>query len=220
MSVINYDRPVKNLISELNATGHVTHKAYKKTSVTLHHNAGRLSHEGVLNVWKTRPASAQLDVDGHGDVAQYVKANEYAWAAGDKTGNMRSIHIEMHNISLSPHWEVAETTWRSAARLAGWLFAKVIGERPDANNFFRHKHWKATSCAGPYIDSVWSRIMNHAQKWYDYFKRKHNQHKSVTQIATEVIAGKWGHGPDRVKRLHAAGYNPKAIQDEVNRRLR
>nr|DAK91591.1 MAG TPA: peptidoglycan hydrolase [Caudoviricetes sp.] len=44
--------------------------------------------------------------------------------------------------------------------------------------------------------------------------------KSVTEIAKEVIAGKWGNGDDRVKRLTAAGYDAKAVQKEVNRLLK
>lgn len=43
--------------------------------------------------------------------------------------------------------------------------------------------------------------------------------KTVAQLAQEVIAGKWGNGQDRVNRLKAAGYDPAAVQAEVNRRL-
>lgn len=170
MTTIAYDRPVKDLVAQLSATGHVTHTAYKKTSVTLHHNGARLSHEGVLNVWKTRKASAQFDSDAVGAIAQFVKVNEYAWACGNTVGNQRSIHIEMANSGLAPSWTVADATWKSAARLAGWLFAKVIGERPSSANFFVHKHWYATACAGPYIGKVWAQIMAEAQKSYDFFK--------------------------------------------------
>lgn len=35
-------------------------------------------------------------------------------------------------------------------------------------------------------------------------------------IAKEVVAGKWGNGADRTKRLRAAGYNPDTIQRVVN----
>ena len=44
--------------------------------------------------------------------------------------------------------------------------------------------------------------------------------KSVSQIADEVIAGKWGNGADRKKRLTVAGYDPDEVQKEVNRKLR
>ncbi len=40
--------------------------------------------------------------------------------------------------------------------------------------------------------------------------------KSVTDIAKEVIAGRWGNGADRKARLEAAGYNYNAVQSKVN----
>ena len=40
--------------------------------------------------------------------------------------------------------------------------------------------------------------------------------KTVEEIAKEVLAGKWGNGSDRTKRLTAAGYDPKEIQKAVN----
>lgn len=44
--------------------------------------------------------------------------------------------------------------------------------------------------------------------------------KSVTTLAKEVIAGKWGVGEDRKKRLTAAGYDHAAIQKKVNEMLK
>jgi hypothetical protein len=167
--IIAYDRPVKNLIAGLNATGHVTHTTHRKTRVTLHHNAGRLSHEGVLEVWKTRPASAHFDVDGAAAVAQYVNVNEYAWSTGTTVGNQLSISIEMANSAVGGLWPVAETTWREAARLSGWLFARVIGERPNYHNLVPHHYWKSTTCAGSYIDVVRTQILSAAQLAYDQF---------------------------------------------------
>jgi N-acetylmuramoyl-L-alanine amidase len=169
VSTIAYDRSVKNLIAGLNATGHVTHTTHRKTKVTLHHNAARLSHEGVLQVWQTRPASAHFDVDGYGALAQYVIVNEYAWSTGTSEGNQQSISIEMANSAVGGAWPVAETTWREAARLAGWLFARVIGVRPDNSNLIPHHYWKATACAGPYMDSVWRQVVSAAQLAYDNF---------------------------------------------------
>lgn len=40
--------------------------------------------------------------------------------------------------------------------------------------------------------------------------------KTVDELAQEVIAGKWGNGEDRKKRLAAAGYDYKAVQTRVN----
>lgn len=43
--------------------------------------------------------------------------------------------------------------------------------------------------------------------------------KTNAEIAKEVIAGKWGNGADRKKRLEAAGYDYNAIQQAVNAAL-
>ncbi|MEU2542765.1 peptidoglycan recognition protein family protein [Streptomyces iakyrus] len=168
-ATIPYDCPVANFIDQLSATGHVTHTSYMKTSVTLHHNAARLSHQGVLEVWKVRPASAHFDVDAAGAVAQYVKVNEYAWAVGNTVGNQRSISIEMANATLAPNWTVGEATWKNAARLAGWLFAKVIGQRPSRSNLVYHHHWSSTVCAGPFMDRIYDQVLAAAQVAYDNF---------------------------------------------------
>lgn len=228
-TAIAYDKSVMNFIDELDRTGHVSNRSYRKKSVTLHHNGGRLSHQGVLNVWKVRPASAHFNIDGKGTCAQYVRVNEYAWATGSTRGNQESISIEMANASTAPEWLVADVTWKAAARLAGWLFAKVIGERPSKNNLFYHHEWSSTACAGPWMDKKYSQVLAEAQKAYDSFKggkapaatpakaSSSSPKKSVTQICAEVWAGMWGTGDDRLNRLRAAGYDADQIQSMVSR---
>mgnify|MGYP001405680337 CR=1 FL=1 len=44
--------------------------------------------------------------------------------------------------------------------------------------------------------------------------------KSVSEIAKEVIAGKWGVGGNRANKLQRAGYSYREVQNEVNRQLR
>lgn len=170
MTTIGYDKHVTDLIAGLNATGHITHSRWNKTCVTFHHNGGRLSHQGVLDVWKSRPASAHFDVDANGAVAQYVEVHEYAWACGNTRGNQRSISIEMCNKTLAPSWEVSPTTWKSAARLAGWLFAYVIKQAPSKDNVLFHHDWLATQCAGPYMDKVRGDLIEEVQAAYRSFK--------------------------------------------------
>ena len=43
--------------------------------------------------------------------------------------------------------------------------------------------------------------------------------KTISQIADEVIAGKWGNGTARKTKLEAAGYDYDAVQAEVNKKL-
>lgn len=46
------------------------------------------------------------------------------------------------------------------------------------------------------------------------------QSKPIDQIANEVIAGQWGDGADRKKRLTDAGYDYNAVQNAVNVKLK
>lgn len=179
MTTINYDKPVKDLIKELSDTGHVYHTKHAKKSVTFHHNAGNLSFNDVLNTWTFNKASAHFDSDAGGDIAQYVNVHEYAWAVGSTEGNKESISIEMANKTGAPQWEVSETTWKSAARLAGWLFAHVIEEAPTHETVLLHNHWSATACPGPYIHSIYGRLFAEVEKWYKHF------HQEIQQKHTE-----------------------------------
>lgn len=45
------------------------------------------------------------------------------------------------------------------------------------------------------------------------------QPKPIDQIADEVIAGQWGNGADRKKRLTDAGYDYNAVQNAVNKKM-
>lgn len=66
----------------------------------------------------------------------------------------------------------------------------------------------------------WTEDLNGFRVYTPPAKPKPPAKKSVAQLAGEVIAGKWGNGADRRKRLTAAGHDYTAVQAEVNRRLR
>ena len=41
--------------------------------------------------------------------------------------------------------------------------------------------------------------------------------KSVEEVAKEVVAGRWGRGQKRRKKLEDAGYDPEAVDEEVTK---
>lgn len=169
MTTIGYDQPIEDLIDALSATGHVTHTASKKTSVTLHNNGGPLnSREDVLNTWKTRAASAHFDVDVNGAIAQYVKVDEIAWGVGNWDGNVETISIEMADADAALN--IAEPTWKAACRLAAWLFVHVIGEAPNSSNIFPHQHWVSTDCPGPWAIHNWDMLVKEIESEYATLK--------------------------------------------------
>lgn len=221
---IKYDKHVKNLIDELSKTRHVSHRSYKKKSVTFHHNGGvHVSHEAILNIWKTRPASAHFDVDFLGDLAQYVKEDEYAWAVGNTEGNEETISIELTNSTGAPHWEISDDTFNSGARLAGWLFAFEIKEAPSKKNVFPHQHWSATGCPGPFVMKHFDHLLDEVQKWYHHFhdearresvgknpdhveKKELNNVQKIQEAVGVKTDGEWGSATDeavlKFRKLH------------------
>lgn len=63
--------------------------------------------------------------------------------------------------------------------------------------------------------------------WVDYAKNQNAstpstpaKKKSIEELANEVIAGKWGSGEERKKRLTEAGYDYRTVQDKVNELLK
>lgn len=84
---------------------------------------------------------------------------------------------------------------------------------------------KITVIEGNYSEAVKRRTLNVNGKYIrGYGVPKYDKvgiaQNTTTTIAKEVIAGKWGNGADRKKRLEAAGYNYKEVQQKVNELLR
>jgi hypothetical protein len=46
-----------------------------------------------------------------------------------------------------------------------------------------------------------------------------SQEKSINEVAKEVLAGKWGRGQIRKKRLQDAGFDVAAVSEEITRIL-
>jgi len=44
--------------------------------------------------------------------------------------------------------------------------------------------------------------------------------KSIEEVASEIIAGKWGNNPERKEKLIKAGYVPAEVQAVVNKLLK
>ena len=53
-----------------------------------------------------------------------------------------------------------------------------------------------------------------------YTPSKQTAKKTVTELAKEVIQGKWGNGSERKQKLTQAGYDYQTVQAEVNRLMR
>ena len=50
-----------------------------------------------------------------------------------------------------------------------------------------------------------------------YADKLKSQKKTVSELAQEILDGKWGNGQERKEKLTAAGYDYNAVQAEVNK---
>lgn len=77
---------------------------------------------------------------------------------------------------------------------------------------------KGGSCFGRYVE------YGYLTKYIDYSglkkKKTETKKKSITTIAKEVIAGKWGNYPERKTKLEKAGYDYEKVQAKVNALLK
>lgn len=99
-----------------------------------------------------------------------------------------------------------------------------MAQYSNAPTFFTSYGWPAIaiwqSGTSPIDQDV---FYGNIETWNKYCARvgttKENPKKDNETIATEVIAGRWGNGAERLSRLRNAGYNPDEIQRLVNERL-
>ena len=63
-------------------------------------------------------------------------------------------------------------------------------------------------------------IMDQIVSFVNEYYRINGRSPSITEIAKEVVAGKWGNGSERKAKLEKAGYNYGDIQKIVNNLLR
>lgn len=135
------------------------------------------------------------------DWSSVANADYGLWVAKYRDNNP-DYNYNMANAGSRPHvkwWKFyCMWQWTSSGRLDGY------GSNLDCNVFYGDAAtWdkyvgKSTSTAKPQTKPA---------------------SKTTDQLAEEVIAGQWGNGEDRKKRLTAAGYDYNAVQKVVNQKM-
>ena len=197
--------------------------------VTIHNTsnysngANALAHANLLRgSWKSKYVSWHYVVDKDYAV-RCVPENETAWCQGDGAngnGNRKTISIEI--------CDNADGNIRAATDNAVQLTADILrrnGITTAKGHIFQHNYWTGKDCpydirrGNPYN---WDTFVAKVQEKLSGTKPSPSPapgKKTNDQIADEVIAGKWGNGTDRKKRLAQAGYDYATIQAIVNRKL-
>ena len=193
--------------------------------ILVHHNSGRLTTRGCWDTWQTRKASAHYQVEESGKIGRLVWDKDTAWHASNWHANQTSIGIEHANNNVKA-MTISQATLEAGAHLVAALCkAYKLGRPQWLKNVFPHQHFAATDCPGQIAHKQRAAYMARAQYWYDQM----TGHKApapaahtpaaapnLEALATAVIAGKYGNGAERKRRL---GANYSAVQAIVNARL-
>lgn len=214
-----------------NHSGKRNHKIDK---ITIHHMAGNLSVETCGNMFarKNTAASSNYGIDSKGRVGLYVEEENRSWCSSSAENDNRAITIEVANDGGKPDWHVSDKALNKLIDLCVDIcernkIKKLNYTGKKNGNLTEHNYFAATACPGPYLKSklpyiaeeVNKRLTAKAEEKKTEKKPVEKVEKSVDTLAKEVLAGKWGNGSERRKRLTAAGYNYAKVQARVNQIL-
>lgn len=167
-----------------------------------------------------RQASANYGIGADGRIGLFCDEGDRSWCSGNAANDNRAITIECASDTTAPY-AINDKVYNSLIALCAdickrngisklmWLADKNLIGITDKQNITVHRWFQATECPGDYIYNRLGQIAEDVNA-------KLSPKKTVSELAQEVIAGKWGVDPERTKKLTAAGYDAAAIQKEVD----
>ena len=184
--------------------------AMTPTRIVVHNTANNASakNEIAYMIKNNNQVSFHYAVDNKNAV-QGIPENRNAWHSGDGgngKGNREGIAIEIcYSKSGGSKFTKAE---ENAVELIvdilnryGWGIDKVT----------KHQDYNGKYCPHRTLDLGWERFIGMIE---DKLTPKE---KTLSDLAQEVLQGKWGNGQERKKKLTQAGYDYDKVQAEVNR---
>ncbi len=202
----------KNLVPLWNYPKKCPHKM-TPTRIVVHNTANDASAQNEIAYMRrnSNTVSFHYAVDDK-EVVQGIEENRNSWNAGDGSkgkGNREGISIEIcYSKSGGERFIKAE---ENAVELIvdilkryGWGIDRVT----------KHQDYNGKNCPHRTLDLGWDRFLQMIDA-----KLNPVEMKSVTEVAKEVISGKWGNGSTRKTKLEKAGYNYNEVQAKVNELL-
>lgn len=216
-------------------------RPYKNVKAIVLHYTGNKSDTAVGNCsyfanGNKRQAGAHIFVDQNGGICKSVPLSRPAWSVGiffTHAGGGARYWGELNNYN-TVSIEMCDCATKDPSKAMIKALKKAIKyiRRYCKNATKLVRHWDI--CGKPCPARMTGA---HEERWQKLLEdlgekpvkksvkkttkgKKTNAKKTNTEVAKEVIAGKWGNGAERKKRLEDAGYNYSTIQKLVNDILR
>jgi hypothetical protein len=161
----------------------------KIKKITIHHMAGDLSIETCGEVFANskREASSNYGIGSDGRIAVYVDEKDRAWTSGNPNNDHQAVTIEVANDEIGGTWHVSDKALESLINLCVDICKRnpSIGKlnyTGNANgNLTMHKMFQATTCPGPYLESMFPYIADEVNKRLG-FKETSNKKLYCVQV--------------------------------------
>ena len=207
-------------------TDHYNTRTHKIDKITIHHQAGNLTPEQTARATQSRGGSWNYCITSQGKIGVMIDEQYRAWTSSNRDNDMRAVTIEVANDKIGGNWHVSDKAMAALVNLCvdickrnGIKKLNFTGDK--SGNLTMHKMFAATACPGPYLEGKMPWIASEVNKRLKSATADNKsttiKKKSVSEIAKEVVDGKWGNGDERKKKLTQAGYNYNTIQNEVNK---
>lgn len=174
---------------------------------------------GAIMCWQKGATLSGKDGAGHVEVVENVYDNNHVYTSGSSWGGAAFFNAHRYNTNGS--WGM------NGYKFRGFIYNPAVKEtvkKKDIDAIAKEViagKWgngadrkRRLTEAGYNFSTVQAKVNELL-----YGKKPVSKLKSTDTIAREVIAGKWGNGLERKKRLTAAGYNFSTIQARVNKLL-
>lgn len=218
-----------NLVSYTKLSPHCNKpRLHKIDKITIHHMAAvnaSIERCGEEFAKPNRRGSSNYGVGSDGRIGMYVEEKNRAWTSSSPANDHRAVTIEVANDGGAPDWHVSDKALAATIDLCVDICRrngiKALNFTGDATgNLTMHRYFTATSCPGPYLASKFPYIAQEVNRRLGAMHITPGKKKPTEEIARQVIAGMWGVGLDRKKRLASAGYDYAEVQALVNKLMK
>ena len=182
-----------------------------------------------------RNASCNYGIGSDGRVVLVVDEKDRSWCSSSSSNDNRAVTIECASDKSAPYamnsvvYEklvrlCADICLRNGIKTLLWLGSKekTLAYTPKKGEavLTAHRWFANKSCPGDWLYSRYGDLAKRVNKMLGSSgsipsSQTAPSRKSVEEIAREVIAGKWGNGDERRRKLAASGYSYAEVQATV-----
>lgn len=158
------------LVSKTQLSPKHNDRKYPITKITIHHAAGVMSFDALLNYVATCSSDMSANyVLRNGKVGLVVEEKYRAWTSANAENDHKAVTIEVGNSSYGGQWPISD---EDLALLIKWCadvckrnkIPKLYYDGTPNGSLTLHEMFCATSCPGPYIKSKISYICKEVNK--------------------------------------------------------